>query len=316
VCPRSSARPPLSVTDTTAELASLCAVALQKNLEIEEFTLPEERQAILGDLRFHYLDWGGPAERTIVFLHGFALNAHTWDLVCLALRPDHRCIALDMRGHGDSEWPPGLEYGAAAMAADVERLIDGLGCDRPVLVGMSMGGVAALRYATSHSERLSALVVIEAGAVPRADGVERVRAFIEQEHEHDSIEDFVAQALRFNSRRDPEILRSSLRHNLRQVWNGRWTWKYDRRHLGVVPGDHHLHALEAIATDSPKIACPTLIVRGALSDLFDEEDLRAVAGRIPGARTATVADAGHNVQGDEPGGLVAGLRSFLREIGA
>jgi pimeloyl-ACP methyl ester carboxylesterase len=304
------------VTDRDAERASLCAAARQKGVAIDEFTFPDDRQVILDELRFHYLDWRGPSDRVIVFLHGFALTAHTWDLVCLALRRDYRCIALDMRGHGDSEWHPGLEYGIGAMAGDVERLIDALALERPILVGMSMGGVVALRYAISRSIRLGALVVVEAGAAPRADGVARMRAFVEQEHEHDSIEDFVAQAMRFNSRRDPEILRESLRHNLRRQWNGRWTWKYDRRHLGVIPGEHHLRSLEAIAAESGAIACPTLVVRGALSDLFGEQDLATVAGRIGGARSATVAQAGHNVQGDDPAGFVAVLQDFLRSIGS
>jgi pimeloyl-ACP methyl ester carboxylesterase len=303
------------VTDRDPERASLRAAAQQKGVAIDDFTFPDDRQVILGELRFHYLDWGGPSDQAIVFLHGFALTAHTWDLVCLTLRPDYRCIALDLRGHGDSEWHPGLEYGVGAMAGDVERLIDALGLERPILVGMSMGGVAALQYAISHSGRLGALVVVEAGAAPRAGGIARMRAFVQQEDEHDSIEDFVAQAMRFNSRRDPEILRESLRHNLRRLWNGRWTWKYDRRHLGVIPGEHHLRSLEAIAAQSGAIACPTLVVRGALSDLFGERDLAVVAGRITGARSATVEHAGHNVQGDDPAGFAAVLREFLGPAG-
>jgi pimeloyl-ACP methyl ester carboxylesterase len=305
------------VTDRAAELRSLGSAARQKGVDVREWVFPEDRQAILGALRFHYLDWGGPGRRTIVFLHGFALTAHVWDLVCLSLRSEYRCIAIDMRGHGDSEWPRGLEYDLDALAADVDGLIDALELEAPpVLVGMSMGGLAALRYATRESGRLYALVVIEAGAPPRDAGVDRVRAFIEQEHEHDSVEDFVAQAMRWGSGRDPELLRSSLRHNLRQIWNGRWTWKYDRRHLGVVPADGHLRAIEAIAADSVAIACPTLIVRGARSDLFSREDAEMVSARIPGARCVTVADAGHNVQGDNPRGFVDALRAFLHETGA
>ena len=141
-----------------------------------------------------------------------------------------------------------------------------------------------------------------------------MRAFVERTHEHDSVEDFVEEAMRFNSRRDPELLRSSLRHNLRQIWNGRWTWKYDRRHLGTIPGDGHLRELDALAADSAAIACPTLIVRGSHSDLFTAEDADAVAARIPGARQVVVDDAGHNVQGDNPRGLVDALRGFLAEI--
>jgi pimeloyl-ACP methyl ester carboxylesterase len=312
---RISARPPF-VTDADAGLRSLRTAAEQSGVAIDEFVFPTDVQAILGTLRFHYLDWGGSGERTIVFLHGFALNAHTWDLVCLSLRPDYRCIALDLRGHGDSEWSPGLHYDLPSLAEDVGHLLDALDVDRPILVGMSMGGMTALRFAADHSDRLAGLVVIEAGAVPRDDGLRRLRGFMAAEHEHDSIEDFVNQAVSFNSRRDPELLRMSLRHNLRQLWNGRWTWKYDRRHLGVVPGDQHVRAMEALAAESPAIVCPTLIVRGSESDLFSVEDAESVTRRIPSARWVTVTRAGHNVQGDNPGGLVEVLGEFLSEIGA
>jgi pimeloyl-ACP methyl ester carboxylesterase len=303
------------VTDGDEGVRSLKAAAEQCGLVIDEFVVPTDVQTILGALRFHYLDWGGPAERTIIFLHGFALNAHTWDLVCLSLRLDYRCIALDLRGHGDSEWSPGLHYDLPSLAEDVGNLLDALDVDRPILVGMSMGGMTALRYAADHSDRLAGLVVIEAGAIPRDDGLRRLRGFIAAEHEHDSIEDFVSQAVSFNSRRDPELLRISLRHNLRQQWNGRWTWKYDRRHLGVVPGDGHVRAMAALAAESPAIACPTLIVRGSDSDLFSVEDAETVTRRIPSARWVTVQRSGHNVQGDNPAGLVEVLGEFLSEIG-
>ncbi len=303
------------MTDSAAELRALKNAAKQSGIAIEEFVFPTDVQAILGELRFHYLDWGGSGQRTLVFLHGFGLNAHTWDLVCLALRPDYRCIALDLRGHGDSEWSPGLHYDLPSLADDVGHLLGVLGLDRPILVGMSLGGMTALRFAADHSERLAGLVVIEAGAVPREDGLRRLRGFIAAEHEHDSIEDFISQAVSFNSRRDPEILRMSLRHNLRQLWNGRWTWKYDRRHLGVVPGDRHVRAMEALAADSSRIACPTLIVRGSESDLFSAVDAETVARRIQSARWVTVTGAGHNVQGDNPGGVVDVLGEFLSEIG-
>src|SRR5262245_49859397 len=57
-------------------------------------------------MRFHYLDWGTRGRPPMVFLHGGGLNVHTWDLVCAALKPERHCIALDQRGHGDSEWSP------------------------------------------------------------------------------------------------------------------------------------------------------------------------------------------------------------------
>src|SRR5919108_6028446 len=84
-----------------------------------EVVLPQSREFHLGRMRFHYLDWGNRHLPTIVFLHGGGLNAHTWDLVCLALRGDYHCLALDQRGHGDSEWSPVGDYSLPSQVRDI-----------------------------------------------------------------------------------------------------------------------------------------------------------------------------------------------------
>ena len=84
-------------------------------------------------MRLHYLDWGPAGRRPgtrggwpLVFLHGGGLNAHTWDIVCLALREEYRCHALDLRGHGDSEWSPAQDYSLGAHLRDLEAFADHL----------------------------------------------------------------------------------------------------------------------------------------------------------------------------------------------
>src|SRR2546428_993110 len=124
------------------------AVALA-GLQARAIVLPEDRQMIVGAMRFHYLDWGGDS-RPILFLHGGGLNAHTWDVVCLMLRDRYRCVALDQRGHGDSEWSPANDYGVETQVGDVEGFIDALELKSPVLVGQSMGGLNSIGYAVRH----------------------------------------------------------------------------------------------------------------------------------------------------------------------
>ena len=84
----------------------------------------------------------------MVFLHGGGLNAHTWDIVCLALREEHHCCALDLRGHGDSEWSPALDYSLGAHLRDLEAFADHLGAARFFLVGQSLGGIIGMGYAS------------------------------------------------------------------------------------------------------------------------------------------------------------------------
>jgi esterase len=308
--------------DVDAYLRSLQTAAQQVGLDIEEFLAPTDRQVILGSLRFHYLDWERPAQperpaqRSIVFLHGFGLTAHTWDLVCLALRRGYRCLALDQRGHGDSEWSPEIDYGVASSAADIGAFLDELGLEQPVLVGMSMGGLNLMHYAAEHSHRLKGIVIVDTGARVHQEAF-RDRAWEMILHsERDSVEDFVAQALSFNHRRDPAVLRVSLLHNLRRLTHGKWIWKYDVRHLPALSPEEIEQRVASVAAGLPSISCPALIMRGAESTEFHDEDAEATARAIPDGRWVRVENAGHNIQGDNPRGFIEALLPFLAEIGA
>src|SRR5687768_10623681 len=90
------------------------------DMPIEEIVLPADRYLDTNGLRIHYLDWGMVERPPVLFLHGRSLTAHTWDLVSLALRPRYRCLALDLRGHGDSSWSPEADYTLDAHCADLE----------------------------------------------------------------------------------------------------------------------------------------------------------------------------------------------------
>ena len=89
--------------EASEQLEHLKLAAEVAGLEVPRLTLPEDHDVVVNRMRFHYLDWGTAERHPILFLHGGGLNAHTWDLVCLALRGEYHCIALDQRGHGDSE---------------------------------------------------------------------------------------------------------------------------------------------------------------------------------------------------------------------
>ena len=283
-----------------AELAGLC---------IPEFTVPDEHHVVLRAMRFHYLDWGTAGEPPVVFLHGGGQTARTWDLVCLALRSQFHCVALDQRGHGDSEWSYALEYGPDAHAEDVAAFVDHLGFQRFVLVGMSMGCLNGLYYAIGHPERLAAFVAVDAGPSVRIEGGLRIIDFRRESAELDSLDEYVEHAMRFNPRRDPRLLRRSLLHNLRRLPNGKWTWKTDARPW--LDLDDLSRRMANLWSALPYIRCPTLVVRGAESDVFLDEDAERFARALPDGRWVRVDGAGHTIQGDNPRGLVDELRRFL-----
>jgi pimeloyl-ACP methyl ester carboxylesterase len=276
-----------------------------------DVVLPREDDVSVDGFRLHYLDWGVKGKPPLVFLHGGALTAHTWDLCCLALRDDYHCYALDQRGHGDSDWAEDVDYSIAAQVKDVKGFVDHLGLDKFILAGMSMGAINSIAFAQAYPELLSRLVIIDAGPEMRRPGSSRIRDFVNGVADVVSVEGIIEKALQFNPRRDPKILRRSLMHNLRQQEDGSWRWKYDRRRFAGLNQEAHLAERTKLAEALHRISCPTLVVRGAESDVFHDEDAERLATRLPHARWVKIPRAGHTVQGDNPKDLVAELRRFL-----
>jgi pimeloyl-ACP methyl ester carboxylesterase len=328
------------------ELEHLALAARISGVEVE-IVLPESKELAREDarMRLHYLDWGtsprtedpglppqyakvartedpgGPTtagRRPIVFLHGAALNAHTWDVVCLILRRQHHCYALDQRGHGESLWAEDGDYSGDAHRGDIEAFVDHLGLDQFILVGHSMGGFNAFNYACHHSHRLAALVLVDAGPSMLVKGAPRIVDFVSETAESDSLDEIMEKAMKFNPRRDPRLLRRSLLHNFRRTPAGKWTRKTDLRiwQSKGNRGPEREKLAERFRQASARVTCPTLIVQGGLSDVFTVEDAQEWAAGFPHGRYAQVADAGHTVQGDNPRVLAHAVSQFLASLAA
>ena len=299
--------------ERTDELAMFRTALEIADLHPDAIRLPDDHQLIVGSFRFHYLDWGGNGH-PIVFLHGGGINAHTWDVVALMLHDRYRCIALDQRGHGDSEWSPAIDYGVETQVRDVEGFIDALKLENLVLVGQSMGGLNSMAYAVRHRDRLKGLVVVDVGPEIEAAGAQRIREFASTP-ELPSIDEFVERAVKFNPLRDPAVLRRSLFYNLRQLPSGKFALKHDQRRGSEEASRISTAQRERLRGEVTRISCPTLILRGALSDVLTDPAAERFAKSLPRARWVQVAKAGHNVQGDNPRGLLDALLPFLKEIG-
>ncbi|HZP46400.1 MAG TPA: alpha/beta hydrolase [Candidatus Binataceae bacterium] len=284
-------------------------------LKAPQIVLPESHHIVIHRMRFHYLDWGTRGRHPIVFLHGGGLNAHTWDVVALMLRGEYHCLALDQRGHGDSEWEPTADYSHDKQVQDIEGFIEKLGLERPLLVGHSMGGFAAIGYAIAHADKLAGLVLVDVGPELSMDGAKRIRDFVSQDRVLDSVDAFVERAMAFNPRRNPTLLRRSLMHNLRRLPNGKWTWKHDPNRMSPDLMKERVERTRQIQRDIHQISCKTLIMRGEHSDIFSDANARKFAESLPAGRWIKIPNAGHTIQGDNPAGLLEALRPFLREIG-
>ena len=276
---------------------------------------PQDRFLDANGMRFHYLRWGAPDKAATLLLHGFAQTCHSWDFVSLSLCDRFNITALDQRGHGDSEWASDGDYSPEAYQRDIHAIVESLGLGDVVLIGLSMGGRNALTYAAQHPEKVKALVIVDAAPQSLPAGTDNIRRFVQQEDELASIDDFIARVQRYNPRRPAEQIRGSIIHNLKRLPSGKWTWKYDKvlrsldRRVGPEP-----ELTLRLWGYAESLKCPTLVVRGAESDVVALETAETMCHRIPNCRLATVEGAGHLVMGDNPAGFLGAISGFLADV--
>jgi pimeloyl-ACP methyl ester carboxylesterase len=172
--------------------------------------------------------------------------------------------------------------------------------------------MTALRYTAERSPRQQpeALVLVDIGPEMREAGRQRLRDFTDAPRELDSVEAFVERAMVFNPLRRREVLRRSLLNNLRQLPSGKWTWKYDPNRFRRGPNSPPPPTVEDRWRDVQRVTCPTLVVRGARSDMFLDEDAQKLAATLHNGRWIRIENASHTVQGDQPLALVNAIRNF------
>ncbi len=172
-----------------------------------------------------------------------------------------------------------------------------------------MGGINALSYASKHWEQLSSLVCVDVGPFVQMGKAQALVSFVQENSKRQSFEDFVSAALAHNPRRKEELLRHSLTHTTRELADGSWVWKADRREN--LDLDEMKKRLGILATECQHIQCPTLVVRGEKSPTFSEEDASQFVQLLPNGQLAVVPNAGHTIQGDNPKGLLEVMQNFL-----
>ena len=159
-------------------------------------------------------------------------------------------------------------------------------------------------------------MIVDAGPQNMRSGSQNIRNFVQLEDELDSVDDFVQRVLKFNPRRDPVQVRGSILHNLKQLPSGKWTWKYDKRFR--QPGGRRFQQDPEMTARLwgylESLACPTLVARGAQSDIIALDTAGNMHERIPNGRLATVENAGHLVMGDNPSGFERAVTEFLFDI--
>ena len=253
------------------------------------------------------LKFGDPPPR-VVFLHGGGQNAHTWDTVIIGL--GEPALSIDLPGHGRSAWREDGDYGPKLNATAVEPVVRAFAPDAELVVGMSLGGLTALRLAVAAPELVRQLVLVD--VTPSAperhtemtDAQKGTVALVQGEKTFPTFDAMLEVTVAAAPHRDRESLRRGVFHNAKRLDDGTWTWRYDSIRKG--------EGFDGLWDDVPNLKTPTTLVRGANSFFVNDDDAAEFARIAPGFQTVhIVEDSGHSVQSDQPRKLVDILRGVL-----
>ena len=272
-----------------------------------------DREVFLDDRRFHYTEWGDPMADSVLLLHGVTGHARSWDDEARALAKTWHVVALDQRGHGDSQPAPDGDYTTPALAGDVAAFVDALGLAPVRIVALSMGGRVAMAYAGSQPHNVDRLVVVDIGPEVAGAGRARVGTMMAQTPERfATLDEALALSRANNPRYTDAMLLHRVTHALRALPEGGFTWKYDRALRDAVRAGRWRDAVDLWPLWRA-ITCPVVIVRGAESDVLSPEIAKRMLQELPHARLVEVPEAGHTVPGDQPEAFMRIVSDFLEE---
>jgi len=269
-------------------------------------------------LELHVLEWSTEGV-PLVLLHGLGNEAHLWDDFVPAVAPHYRVIALDQRGHGDSDWDPEARYDAESMADDLEAVLDAFEIDRFVLLGFSMGGRVSMTFAGRHPERLAGLVIADIGPEVDARGVLRIGGEM-AEHRAPvfaNVQEYAAMLSLNYPAGQPHALKRMAEFGLREREDGLFELKMDPKLRGERPTDDASKAKEEAFIQQQwdalaKVPCATLVVRGAASDILSPDVAdKMVDDVLQNGRLAIVPQAAHSIMTDNPQGFEEAVCRFV-----
>ena len=261
----------------------------------------------LGDGRtVSALKWGS-AEPQMVLVHGGSQNAHTWDTVLLDLGVP--ALAIDLPGHGHSSWRDDAMYSPHSMAVDIAEVIALHAASAKVVVGMSLGGLTSLALAGHAPHLVQELVLVDITPGVNGDKAKAILDFVNGPQAFASFDDLLKRTIEHNPTRTIESLRRGILHNAKQLDDGSWQWRYDRRsHIRSenkepISGD----ALGKLWDLIGALNCPLTLLRGGTSPVVDDADVAELKRRQGRADVLVIDGAGHSIQGDKPRELAAFL---------
>ena len=261
--------------------------------------------------------WGSNSQELVILLHGGGQTRHAWgDTGKKLAEAGYHSVALDLRGHGDSEWHADGDYSIRAYKDDLVSIINEIG--KPArLVGASLGGMASLVLAGDeiNSDLCTALIMVDIGIYPDPVGSDRIVSFmLSGEKGFDSLEN-VAKSISdyLPHRKKPKDL-EGLKKNLRLKSDGRYYWHWDPRFIRRRPGSRDRGYFDLQLKAAEKVTIPALLIRGALSDVVTMEDVDYFLSVISHAKFVEIENAAHMIAGDRNDIFAEEAIKFLKSL--
>lgn len=260
----------------------------------------------VGGLSLHALEWGRPGQPSVLLLHGGSAHAHWFDAVAHRLAETRHVVALDQRGHGESDWARPAAYASEDFVGDIALVLDALGWRTAALVGHSMGGHNAIVCAAWRPDRVRQLVVVDSRPAIPAERLAHMRERAERPaRRHASMEAAVAafRLLPPDTLADPALLAHLAGAGM--TWrDGAVTTRFDP---ACPPARKPADAWPLL----PRITAPTLVVRGARSPILPREMAERVVAELADGRLVEIPDAYHHLLLDRPEAFARVLDDFL-----
>ncbi|MFQ5879021.1 MAG: alpha/beta fold hydrolase [Dehalococcoidia bacterium] len=275
---------------------------------------PKSNRVLVNGINMHYWDWEGNGP-PMVMLHPSTGFGRMWDWVARELHPRYRILALDQRGHGDSEKPKG-SYAAEEYAADLDAFAGALGLERFILAGNSLGVRVGIIYAAQRAQKVSHFIQVGGPHYSFLAPGEDVEAWQTRARETRAAPRRFASAAEakgaLHASRpslSEEALEHIVQHNTNRHPDGSVEWKYDSEAVA----DGLAHALDDLRGYVRGIRCPTLMLRAEKSWELTPERMPQVEALFPTARWVTIEGAVYSLQLEKPAAVARAIRGFLEE---
>lgn len=280
-------------------------------MQVKEKQYAEHRIMVNG-LYLHYTDWGNSHLPPMLLTHGAVANALYWDLVAPAFRDNYHVVAVTARGRGKSDYSPEGKYDTGDYVQDFRELTVGLGLDKLIYVGQSLGGKIGMSYAAMYPDQVERMILVDIGA--EASGGATGNPVAERPEVFNDLAEAEAWLRRFDrfSRLSGEAMEIVLKTSFHQLVNEQWASSMAQALLG--PGGGATGQGRPISQPAwdllPKIQCPTLLIHGVLSDVLSDDMASRTRDSIPSCELVEI-ESGHLAHLENPSEFIRLVRDFL-----